>query len=327
MKRVRPSQAKPADGQAPINQMGDTKSSTWSERMSSVESALVALCSLTKIGAIAALVVWLLFNQEFLERWLWGLSGGEFLGFKFERSDIDEVTAELQLYAASLKKSPQDNVDIDVNLALDAIVRAARVAPAIVNSRILWVDDKPAGNAAIESILGKLKIIVVDVNSTGAAISAMQVSPYDVIITNVWRPADPENRAQKLDICRVHYFDFPDPKLEATFTNAQEVTQYGNERARQLGLDRFNVEANLHGAAGFGLAETVLSLPGTNKTRPQIIFFAADNAKVARPMCGYRITNRADVLLNSVVSILEQRNAQSLAAKSWSAKDTSTAKR
>jgi hypothetical protein len=154
----------------------------------------------------------------------------------------------------------------------------------------------------------------------------MQVSPFDVIITNVWRPADPQNKARKLDICRVHYFDFPSPKLEMDAMNAQEITQYGKERARELALDRFNVDENLHSAAGFGMAETILSSPGTDKSRPQIIFFSADNARVARPMCGYRITNRADVLLNSVVSILEQRNSKLLVAKPWSTKDPSATK-
>jgi CheY-like chemotaxis protein len=324
MKPVPPSQVRPARGPAgPSQTGGDKKAAPWSKRIKTIESLLAALGSLLRVVAIAGLVAFVFLHQDFVERWLWGLSGGEFLGLKIERSDIDDATSELQLYAAELTKSNQSkpadaNISIDLSLAEDAILRAARAAPAIVNSRILRVDDKPAQNAAIQNILTKLKIKVVDVASTAEAMSAMQISPFDVIITNVWRPADPENKARKLDICRVHYFDFPDPRLETSFSSAQEIAQYGSEHARELALDRFNIEANLHGAAGYGMAETILSSPGTNSTKPQIIFFSADNARVARPMCGFRITNRADILLNSVVSILEQRNSKLLVAKPWS---------
>jgi hypothetical protein len=34
-------------------------------------------------------------------------------------------------------------------------------------------------------------------------------------------------------------------------------------------------------------------------------------------MCGYKITNRVDVLLNSIVSILGERHADSLVRKTW----------
>jgi hypothetical protein len=92
------------------------------------------------------------------------------------------------------------------------------------------------------------------------------------------------------------------------------------DQARVLALARFNADSNLHSAAGFGLADTILADWGNDDSAPQIIFFTAENARVARPLCGYRITNRGDVLLNSIVSILEQRYAKRLGVKPWETK-------
>jgi hypothetical protein len=74
----------------------------------------------------------------------------------------------------------------------------------------------------------------------------------------------------------------------------------------------FNKEANAHAAAGFDLAETIFTAPGTDRTRPNVILFAAATARVAKSLCDYTITNRGDVLLNAVVSALEKKHANLL---------------
>lgn len=154
---------------------------------------------------------------------------------------------------------------------------------------------------------------------TRDALNALKVVPYDLIITNVWRPSDPDQLKRALTLCAVHYFDFPRGMDTKKFFPDKEVAK-DPDHARALALDRFNADANLHGAPGFGLADTILTDWGNDDSAPQIIFFSAENARVARPLCGYRITNRADVLLNSIVSILEQRCAKRLAAKPWKVK-------
>jgi hypothetical protein len=164
----------------------------------------------------------------------------------------------------------------------------------------------------IVGFLEKLKIAVVPVSSTNQAMNAMRISPFDVVISNAWRPKDPENLKRPLSMCKVYYFDFADNQTADKFIDHTEVDSYGLERARQIALDRFNKEANAHAAAGFDLVETIFSSPGSDKTIPDVILFADATAKVARSLCNYTITNRGDVLLNSIVSILEQRHADRL---------------
>jgi hypothetical protein len=282
---------------------------------SALETLFNVMTSLFKIVLAATVAVWIINHQEFLEKWLWGLTGGEVFGFKFTRETIDQDAANLE---AAVKSNSL--YLFDERAVKTALVRASRIAPAIVHSRILWVDDKPNEivNAAIADFLEQtLKLIVVQVPTTAEALEAMRISPFDLLITNIWRPKDPDNRQRKLDRCRVHYFDFPDPSLTKAFMKADELQQYGAEMAKSRALVRFNEEQNTHSPAGFGMAEMLVSAPGTNSSKPEIIFFSAASAEVARPVCGYKITNRIDVLLNSIVSVLGERHADVLAKKPW----------
>jgi CheY-like chemotaxis protein len=312
---------------APVGNLEKVSANTEKERpgrmaafSSTLESLLNALSSLIKLAVIGILAIWIFSHQDFFEKWLWGLSGGEILGFKFTRESIDGATADLEFaIQQGINKYAFDNEALK-----GALIRASHVAPAIVNSRVLWVDDKPEGNAALVDVLKqKLKIIVVPVNSSAEALAAMQISPYDLIITNVWRPKDPQNLQLRLSACKVHYFDFPDERLAREYMD--QVQNPVREVAKALALDRFNAEQNLHSQAGYSLADQIVSTPGTRESKPEIIFFSAVNAEVARPMCGYRITNRADVLLNSIVSILGERHADSLANKPWESEKRSEA--
>jgi CheY-like chemotaxis protein len=278
---------------------------------------------LLKIAAVGIVLVWVLLHSQFVETWLWGVSGGEIAGLKFQRAVVDEATAGLEAYLLTVTacQPNQDGFCLDKTLGEAAIVRASRVAPAIVGARILWVDDKPAGNASLKGILEKMGMHVVSKNWTQEALNALKVSPYDVIITNVWRPKDPDQLQRALTVCHVHYFDFPrGSETEWTQKNSAGEDQAKDPNARDAALERFNTFANQHAAAGYALADEVLADAGDDDTAPQIVFFTAEHARVARPFCGYRITNRADVLLNSIVSILEQRYYKRLASKPWASK-------
>ncbi|WP_156944622.1 hypothetical protein [Bradyrhizobium sp. Ec3.3] len=274
---------------------------------------LTGFSQLLKALALVVLIGWALHDRDFVEDWLFSLSGGELFGFKFQRETIDQATNDLQ----RLAKSSEDS--FDEKLAQVAIVRASRVAPAIVESRILWVDDgwsksKPNNpfNNTIVGILEKLKISVVTASSTKEATDAMQITPFDIIISNVWRPADTENLKRPLSMCKVHYFDFPNSEEANKFIKPVDVVLSGYERAREIALTEFNKEANAHAAAGFVLAESIFAAPSTDRIRPNVILFAAATARVARSLCDYTITNRGDVLLNAVVSALEKKHANLL---------------
>jgi hypothetical protein len=304
---------------------GDATSDTnrpvgWSNFAKALESTLDAFSSLIKVIVVASVVTWVCLHQDFFERWLWGLSGGEIFGIKFSRETIDEATVELraQISRAQIAEN-KDNAKgyIFDNVAVKAaLVRASRVAPAIVNSRILWIDDKTDGNEPIVALLReKLKIVVVQATSTAQAQQKMKLSPFDLIITNVWRENDPDNQKHKLSLCRVHYFDFPDSKSEKSNTEFDDINKYGKERARMLALERFNEQQNMQSPAGFAVAESILSALETDS--PKVVFFSAVNAQVARPLCGNGITNDVGVLLNSIVSILGERHSEKLNGKPW----------
>jgi hypothetical protein len=120
------------------------------------------------------------------------------------------------------------------------------------------------------------------VSSTDQALSAMRLSPFDIVISNVWRPDDPDNLKRPLLSCKIHYFDFPDEAQAEKEISKTDVATYGLERSRIIALDQFNKEVNTNSPAGFSLAETIFSSPGNNKTKPDVVLFAAATARVAR---------------------------------------------
>jgi CheY-like chemotaxis protein len=319
-----PDHKEPSSAPAKASELG-AFSGGWSRAL---QDLLSAIFTLIKIVGLTGVLIWAFFHRDFIETWLWSVSGGEVAGLKFQREAIDAATAALEEYSSQVQscQPTQDTYCFDKAVGEDAIKRASRVAPAIVDARILWVDPNPE-NAPIKKMLEKMGMQVTSKNTTEEALDILKVSPFDVIITNVSHPKDPEHRKRSLTVCRVLYFDFPNsPDMSWTkqYFSLEDQTK-DPEQAKQLALARFDLDANIHSEAGFGLADQILYDWGTNDKAPQIIFYTNEFARVARPFCGYRITNRGDVLLNSIVSILEQRYAKRLDAKPWekssSAKD------
>src|SRR5262245_12230189 len=132
-----------------------------SGRLKGFEAAVTSLVSLFKIGVIAVLVFWFWNERDFVKEWLSTLTGGEAFGVKFQREEIDKATSELQRLVESLsgpKKQGSQEYPLDKEAARDAIIRASRVAPAVIGSRILWVDDHKENNTDIAKIIESLKI-------------------------------------------------------------------------------------------------------------------------------------------------------------------------
>ncbi len=75
-------------------------------------------------------------------------------------------------------------------------------------------------------------------------------------------------------------------------------------------MEKFNSDSNLKGPAGFSMAEQIVS--EDHDIVPPIIFYAADSARVVRSLCGVRVINRTDTLLQNVVSILEEQRWKKL---------------
>lgn len=196
-----------------------------------LQDLLSALLTLIKIVGIASVLLWAYFNRDFIKEWLWGVSGVEVVGWKLQHEAMDKATAELTEYSREVASCQpnQDGYCLDKALANDAIIRASRVAPAIVDGRILWVDDKPQNNRRIKNILERMGIQVVLRNSTQDALNVLKIAPFAAVITNVWRPNDPDHLKNELTVCRVHYFDFP---------RGLDTTKYFSDRALWLSRER-----------------------------------------------------------------------------------------
>jgi CheY-like chemotaxis protein len=249
-----------------------------------VERVSAAIGSALKVALLAAAFTWAVIEHEFLKDWLSSLTHAEWLGVKIDREAVDEATAALKELVKSQKAS-----GIEQEIGEAAIRRSARVAPAIVGSRILWVDDDhPENNKLERDILKKLKIDVSAVKSTAEALRALRRGVYDIIISDVRRTKDPSGL---LDRCRLHYFDYPNDELKKKYE-------------ANGGLAAFNADQNLTGPAGFSMIEGLVPEDGTMS--PRVIFYSGRNADIVRSLCGDKITNRGDILLQTVVSMLEE---------------------
>ena len=77
-------------------------------------------------------------------------------------------------------------------------IAAAFAQPAAPNQRpinqrsILWVDDNPQGNAGLANAFRTLGVNVVNATSTDEAERAVAASHFDLIISDMSRPPDPE---------------------------------------------------------------------------------------------------------------------------------------
>jgi CheY-like chemotaxis protein len=252
-----------------------------------------------KALALFLVIIWVACNHNFVKDWLWTFNRFEGFGIKLER-EVKDATAKVRLLA--VKRAQENNTGAQINntergftvnvpFAAAAIRRAALVAPAIVDARILWVDDVTSNVQTEIDILRTLRITVVTVQSTADAVAELQRNQYDLVISDVWRPNEKER--VPLDRCRVRYFEFPDSDIRRKYSEKNDAAA----------LEAFNRDENLRGPHGFGMAEQIDRL---NIDVP-IIFYAGRSAQIARSLCGDTITNRADVLLQRIVSLLEER--------------------
>lgn len=81
-------------------------------------------------------------------------------------------------------------------------------------------------------------------------------------------------------------------------------------------LSKLNADimAGVGRATGFSMAEAISKVDPqyTDHTHPRIIFYSASSGGIVADQCARIITNRIDVLLNGVVSALEEIRWQKL---------------
>jgi CheY-like chemotaxis protein len=247
-----------------------------------------ALSALIKLILIAGICYSIWDNRSligsYIARWLATATHVTFMSLSVDRQA--EATDTINKIA---KNTRPGFPPIDVEVARGAVVRAARNAPAIVGSRILWVDDKPGNNVLEAKVLADIGIKVQLATSTTEALQLLPVFNPDLIISNVIRPGDME---EPLKNCKAHYFEVP-PNVESDLSELNSDLLAGNGKA-----------------TGFTMAEAISQVDSkfTDHLQPRIIFYSASSAGIATNQCARIITNRADLLLQNVVSALEELN-------------------
>jgi len=246
-----------------------------------VSSILKALTGLGQVVLLGVVTAFFLLNWNFFRQWLVTMTHLEFLGLKFDRVAAEEKFAEIK------KKG-------DLPFAEAALVRAARVLPALNGARILWVDAHPENNRLERGILEDLGMHVQVSLSPEDALELVkheQPRNFDVVISSV--RFDDKSRPP-LRCCQVHFYDFP--------------SAYTREHSKN-DLAEFNKVSNTSPQGGFALADQLANdypqLIG-NYQRSRIIFYTGGAAGVVTVRCARAVTNQADVLLHSVISVLEE---------------------
>jgi hypothetical protein len=241
------------------------------------------------VKALGVLVVLLLIvaNWSYFTRWLDAITHFEGPGIKFDRAAVAQKIHDISL-----------SRPIDVRLAQGALVRAEIVWPALRNAQLLWVDGTPSNNVLERGILQDMGITVQLAPTTMAALDLARLAPFDLVISNMVRTNDVSVPLQR---CHAAYFAFPSDNLSR---------EYDND------LTRFNAQLQIQPPAGFAMAEKFAdAFPDLfgNTQVSRIIFYTAASGGIAASACSRIVTNRPDVLLQSVVSALEELRWEKLA--------------
>jgi CheY-like chemotaxis protein len=133
----------------------------------------------------------------------------------FIEASIEQVQVAAAVGAATARKSPINRSSEE--LASETGVAAGRVAKLITPSmlraasarRVLWVDDHHRKNSFERSALEALGFQIRLAQTTDEALSIARHEPFDVVISDMNRPAEPRAGLALLDRLRSHGLDTP----------------------------------------------------------------------------------------------------------------------
>jgi CheY-like chemotaxis protein len=256
-----------------------------------VKSLVEAFTALGKLALIAVVLIFLWSNrtpvENYVTQWLDSANKVTLPGFSIER----QVSAEKTIAEIKIKKGSL----VDTELARGAITRASRNALAITGARILWVDDRPDNNKLERQVLETIGIEVFLAEDTKEALVLLPRVRPDLIISDIIREND---KAQPLKNCPAHYFQVP-AGMDADLAKINKDLLEGQSKA-----------------TGFSTAEAIsitsTASDYTDHASPRIIFYAASAGTISASQCARLVTNRPAVLLNSVVSALEESRWEKL---------------
>lgn len=247
-----------------------------------LSSLIEAVGSLLKIVIISIVLIFLLAHWQYFSHWLEGVTHGEFFGLKFDRAAAEQKIDQLLIEKAKSGATRP--------FAIGALARAQIVLPAISGARVLWVDQNPEHNVIERGVLEDMGIKVQLALSTDQAQTYLRTDNYDLVISNVGRT----ETSKPLKQCPSYYVDFPSDELRK---------QYNDD------LQRFNIDRQSDPMGGFAMAEVLAAeFPSAFGDRqvPRIIYYTIANGGKVADACSRIVTNRPDVLLQTVVSALEE---------------------
>jgi CheY-like chemotaxis protein len=270
-----------------------------------------AVAALLKIVAVLVVIGLVAIHWEDVFDWVRSLTH-----FKTAWLEFDREAAERSL--AELDRRPVDKTagfeEPNPEFAKVAIARAEVVAPAMVGARVLWVDPHPENQRPERKVLRSMGVLVDVARTTKESIARVQEQEYDLVISNLGRPGDDEV-VDSLSHCEATLFKIPPeltlvPQKNQSDLNLRDVT--GN--IRQIpGVSRAEMFARAEPDRFYGGAN--------NPAQPaRLIFYSGHGTGVVADQCARLVTNRADILLNEVVSALSEVRWSRLAPKSNEAK-------
>jgi CheY-like chemotaxis protein len=269
----------PAGGAAPPQQQG-------TRAIDLIKDLIPQITSIAQVAVWLAVLIFVVSHWSYFGNWFGSATHVELPGVKIDR--FVQASERVEAYAGTPNATA---TGFKLEFAKAAIVRAERVSPAIKGSLVLWVDNNPSNNQLEVDILSDMGIRFVRALSTNEAIERLDRDKYDLVISNVGRDEPPT----RLNTCPVHYFEWQDDAQRASFN--------GN-------LDAFNARINTAPQGGFSMMEQIKEKYGDNA--PPMIFFTATSGGKVATLCSKTITNRVDLLLQSVVSTLEEKRWKEL---------------
>jgi CheY-like chemotaxis protein len=254
--------------------------------------------TLTRAVAYIVILLFVAWHWAYFSAWLNNTTHIE-LGSLFKADHYVEARHQIEEYS---KTDEAHKSAFNPEFAQAAVSVATRVSPALRGAMVLWVDPNVENNKVLVDILSSLGIAVVRAYSTNEALQRLSRDHYSLVISSVHRGSE---TGGPLNLCPVHYFDFPDDKLREQFNGD---------------LAAFNRSNNVSSQAGFNMLEEMRHNPTSIDT--PVIFFTNEAAGKVGTQCSTLVTNRFDVLLQQVVSTLALERWNTLTTNSQEAGTT-----
>jgi CheY-like chemotaxis protein len=108
------------------------------------------------------------------------------------RVSAEAATVDLTNAAVKAARSEPDNAPVDVKEIAASVERAAEMTATRRPPEILWVDDRPGNNINERSALASLGMRCTLALSTDEALEKLRGSHFDVVISDMGRPPDPQ---------------------------------------------------------------------------------------------------------------------------------------